>query len=224
MRAFGSAVATASMSALEGSELFAPVSRRTGPAILAAVSGSSCASVSPSHLASDGVGGCHASRPGRGRPEGFHVVVEHRLQLAEKRLHDLVALPLGQEGVHAFLELRGQGVHVRVGDGPSLIERELADVRRQGRCSERHDPAVRVAVHVDRGPGALRHRVDHRGDILELACQRVVRPVSAGAATSPVQGVDGDMGLQVRQQRTPAGVVGRSSVNDHERRPSPLDQ
>jgi hypothetical protein len=55
------------------------------------------------------------------------------------------------------------------------------------------------AVHVDGGSGGLRDRVDHGGDILELARQVVVRRVPAGAAASTVHGVDGGVRLEVRQ-------------------------
>ena len=79
-----------------------------------------------------------------------------------------------------------------------------------------------MTVHVDRRPGGLRDRVDHGGDVLELARQLVAGGVAAGAAAPPVEGMDGGVRLQVGQQRAPAPVVGHGAVHQHQRRPSPL--
>ncbi len=106
-----------------------------------------------------------------------------------------------------------------VGGRPPLVEDEPPDVGGQRRPAERAQPAEGVAVQVDRGPGGLRDRVDHGGDVLELALDGVAGRVAAGAAAAPVQGVDGGVGLQVGQQRPPAGVVGHRAVHQHQRRP-----
>ena len=76
----------------------------------------------------------------------------------------------------------------------TLVEDEPPDVGGQRRPAERAQPAEGVAVQVDRGPGGLRDRVDHGGDVLELARQVVAGRVAAGAAAAPVQGVDGACG------------------------------
>ena len=72
-------------------------------------------------LSGDRVRGCDAPRPRGVRPEGREILLGHQLEVAEQRLHDRVAIALGQERVHALLDFYGQSEHCRVRDGPSLI-------------------------------------------------------------------------------------------------------
>jgi hypothetical protein len=76
IRASGSAAATVSMSALDGSELFSPLSRSTGTVIFAACSGFNLAP--PSARSSRVIVGVAATRPGQEEgAEGAQILFRH---------------------------------------------------------------------------------------------------------------------------------------------------
>src|ERR1700731_3373374 len=61
--------------------------------------------------------------------------------------------------------------------------------------------------------------VDDRGDILEFSCESIwLRFMGAGPSTSPIHGVDCELGLQCIQDGLPASVIGHRAMNQDERR------
>jgi hypothetical protein len=170
-------------------------------------------------LPGDGVGGGDACLPGGQAAIDGELLLGHPDDLSEEGLQDSLPVPLGEQCVQPLLDAGRQCQLVGVRGRPPLIQHEPADIRSQRCTAERAQPAEGVAEHVDRGPGGLGDRVDHGGDVLELPRHAIVGRVTAGAAAAAVQRVDGRVRLQVRQQGTPAGVVGGRSVDEHQRWP-----
>ena len=83
---------------------------------------------------------------------------------------------------------------------------------------------MRVAVEVDWATGGGCDLVDDRRDVLVLALDGVVGCVAAGASASPVDGMDGEVGFEVGQQRSPPRVIGGRAVDHDQRWPVPVVQ
>jgi hypothetical protein len=132
--------------------------------------------------------------------------------LAEERPDDIGSPAVGEQLCHPV-----------VGGGPGrlqhrgLVEHQTTHPGGLQRGPERAQGAVGVGQHVD---GAA-DGVHHRGDVSGLALNRVVRRVTAGTPTSPVDGVDGRVRLEQGQHRPPARVVRRGPVDEEQRRSRP---
>jgi hypothetical protein len=69
-----------------------------------------------------------------------------------------------------------------------------------------------------RAAGGIGKGPDHRGHVLELPVEGVVRVVPAAAATAPVERMHPRVRLQQGQDRAPPGVLGRGAVHEYQRR------
>jgi hypothetical protein len=77
----------------------------------------------------------------------------------------------------------------------------------------------RAAVRVPEDARRLADRVDKRGDVLELALDRVLRVVPALASTAAIDRVDGEAILEQRREEGPAPVRAGDRMKENERRP-----
>ena len=99
----------------------------------------------------------------------------------------------------------------------SRSTRPIAVVRRAAPSAG--PTAVRVADHGDQAAGLGGQRVGDRGDVLELALDRVRRRVARRATTATVHRVDGRNGEPVAARRPERRVVRGRAVDQEERRP-----
>ena len=162
-------------------------------------------------------------RPAPATPAAARRAVDLRLRhqhdLAEHRLHDGVAVALGQQRVQPPAEARGAGP--RAGRRRAATPRRGRACRRWRSASPRRTRTARRRSGRTGRPRTRRPRRPRRPRRRRprTRARGVAGRVTAGAAAAPVHGVDGDVGLQVGQQRPPAGVVGHGAVHEHQRRP-----
>ena len=83
--------------------------------------------------------------------------------------------------------------------------------------------AVGVAPQGDGSAGAGGDGVDDGGDVVEVAFDRVVGGVAAGAEPSAVHGVGGEVVAEHGDERFEGGVVGDRAVDHHQGRAGPVD-
>ena len=104
-----------------------------------------------------------------------------------------------------------------------FVDDEVADV--VGARGPAHGPvgAVGVAEQGDRSAGASSNGVHHRGHVVEVALDGVVRPVAAGPEASAVHREGGEALAEHVQEGFEGGVVGDRAVDQDERRPLPID-
>ena len=132
-------------------------------------------------LPGDGGGGGEADRPQRAGPEGVDLVVGHLQDVDEHGDDGGVVVASGQRRLDA-LDRAG-----RVGEAEArFVEDEVVDVAGQGGGAHGAVGAVGVAPQGDGSAGAGGDGVDDGGDVVEVAFDRVVGGVAAGAEPSAV--------------------------------------
>ena len=162
-----------------------------------------------------------AAGPDRVGPEGGEIRLRHPDDVAHERGERFVPIARGDERRDPPDRARVLLVATLGSRRRALVADDAPEVGRPKRRAERDPAAVRVPDDVDRPARFGRDRVHDRGEVVELALDRVRlagRSVIGRAPPAAIDGVERVAGGQQRSARSPGRMVGRGAVDEDDRR------